>query len=729
MIFYTTPFNTDLNIGQYYNDFMSLVGDDDYVCFLDGDVIFTTSDYGHIIDAVVKKNPDVDCFTCYTNRVNCKWQVHPDCDTESDDYTYHRQFGEKLRDKYGTDTDDCTNKQLFSGMMFVIKKSSYNKIGGAKTKGMLGVDNDIHIKLKRNGMKLHLMKGVYVYHWHRGSCFNLDSKHLSTKQVAYNNNIIHEPVKKTKPNTDGLSVIVCYNDERKLGLLKASLQQVNVPNLEFLSHNNINNENLPCVYNRLSEFARYENLLLVHQDVEFKDSNFNKILDKLSEESCGCIGFAGSRVRVKAVTTWNQIPEYNATNYYDGSFDKLNRTNFYKDDFVSVVDLDGFALFTKKSVVKKCPFDTINTGFHGYDLDFTLSLKKNGLNNYVYTNEDVKAMHRSTGSYNKDWFKTIIHLTHTKWDDILPIRTSDVTLADFNTKVKNSSTQIEDLFNRRLQKLSFGERKEVIKYNADHVSGKYKKVAKPENIVVYTCITGGYDKLVEPKVVTPGVDYICFTDDSTLMSDIWKMRPIPNELKELSNVKQQRLVKTSPHKYLKAYDISIWVDGSVDVTGDIHKVLDIIKNSGKWSGSEIFIPVHPRRNCIYDEASACIRMKKDTKENVDAQMERYRNEGFPKQFGLPQSNIIIRKHNSARCVTVMDTWSDEIRKGSHRDQLSFNYALWKNGITNVCYLNKDFCKSEFFNWNSIHKKSADTQRKMKTTVKCVGETASIVNNI
>ena len=32
---------------------------------------------------------------------------------------------------------------------------------------------------------------------------------------------------------------------------------------------------------------------------------------------------------------------------------------------------------------------------------------------------------------------------------------------------------------------------------------------------VYTCITGEYDELTEPDYITPGWDYICFTDNST----------------------------------------------------------------------------------------------------------------------------------------------------------------------------------------------------------------------
>jgi len=50
-----------------------------------------------------------------------------------------------------------------------------------------------------------------------------------------------------------------------------------------------------------------------------------------------------------------------------------------------------------------------------------------------------------------------------------------------------------------------------------------------------------------------------------LKGGAWKLRPIPEELKHLSNVKKQRVIKICPHRYLKEYDISIWVDGNLEI--------------------------------------------------------------------------------------------------------------------------------------------------------------------
>lgn len=218
--------------------------------------------------------------------------------------------------------------------------------------------------------------------------------------------------------------------------------------------------------------------------------------------------------------------------------------------------------------------------------------------------------------------------------------------------------------------------------------------------VIYTCITGKYDTLLDPTYITEGFDYICFTDNEDFKSKIWDIRPLPKETEELSQVKKQRYVKLNPHKLLHEYDISIWVDGNVSINGDLNEFI----NSTIKKEISVYVPQHPSRNCIYAESKAVISMKKDKKEIVDPQMKRYEEEGFPKNYGLLQSNILLRKHNESDCIRLMEAWFDELKENSHRDQLSFNYVLWKNSDINVVYMDKFIYKSKWFKWNLGHKK-------------------------
>lgn len=202
--------------------------------------------------------------------------------------------------------------------------------------------------------------------------------------------------------------------------------------------------------------------------------------------------------------------------------------------------------------------------------------------------------------------------------------------------------------------------------------------------VVYTCITDGYDCLDDPTVVSSDFDYVCFTDSITKYNgNVWSLRPIPDELKSLTAVKQQRIIKICPHKYLPDYDLSVWVDANIDILIDMDKFL--MSNCSDESKS-VFMPYHPTRDCIYKEGPACVKYKKETKDVVDSLMTRYKKEGFPDNYGLVQSGIIIRRHNDPYCVSLMDLWAKEVVTNSHRDQLSFNYCLWLNGDQGFVYL-------------------------------------------
>lgn len=217
--------------------------------------------------------------------------------------------------------------------------------------------------------------------------------------------------------------------------------------------------------------------------------------------------------------------------------------------------------------------------------------------------------------------------------------------------------------------------------------------------VIYTCISGEYDILKDPIYINTDYDYICFTDQH-FESNVWDIRPIPKELNNLSQVKKQRFIKIMPHVYLKNYDFSIWVDGNVNILNDINEYT--ITNCKKEDGT-IIIGKHPSRNCIYDEMKACASLKKDSMEIMLPQINKYKEEGFPKNYGLPQTCIIFRYHNEKDCVKVMEAWWNELKNGSHRDQLSFSYALWKNKSTKMHYVDKSLFNCKWFKQNSTHK--------------------------
>ena len=190
--------------------------------------------------------------------------------------------------------------------------------------------------------------------------------------------------------------------------------------------------------------------------------------------------------------------------------------------------------------------------------------------------------------------------------------------------------------------------------------------------VIYSAITGNYDNVHEPMVKDSRFDYILFTNNPNIKSDFWKVIFLDNPDK-LDNVRLARNVKIQGYKYLKGYDYSIWVDGKLQIIGDVCKYIQLNRNK-----MPMLCMPHYINNCVYEEMDACKRLAKDNIEIMQQQIDRYKKEGYPSQYGMIDSCVLVRDLKNDALNIVMDTWWNEVLNNSYRDQLSFNYAFWKN---------------------------------------------------
>ena len=207
-------------------------------------------------------------------------------------------------------------------------------------------------------------------------------------------------------------------------------------------------------------------------------------------------------------------------------------------------------------------------------------------------------------------------------------------------------------------------------------------------VAIYTSIFGAYDELIDEQFISPSIDYICFSDIE-YSSKIWKViKSTPIYEDSNRNAKKYKIL---PHRYLKDYDVSIWIDGNIKVINDPTKLID--KNPYKVfdHNQNVLDP----RDCIYKEANAIIylgneNMKrtpekgvknyKDSPNLIVNQVKRYQEEGYPANNGLATNSIILRWHNQQSVIDLMEDWWQEIKHNSKRDQLSFDYVCWKRNF-------------------------------------------------
>lgn len=180
--------------------------------------------------------------------------------------------------------------------------------------------------------------------------------------------------------------------------------------------------------------------------------------------------------------------------------------------------------------------------------------------------------------------------------------------------------------------------------------------------VIYTAIINNYDTLKEPRIITPGWEYICFTNNPELKSDTWNI--LYNE--DLNTIKKVRSIKIlSPIKY----DECIWVDGSILINCNLTAFVE------KYCKDDFVLLQHPHRNCIYQEARECIRRRKDNPRVITKQVHKYRLKGYPDRSGLVATGLIYKKQNE-NINKFCQEWNSHVQAYSYRDQLSFNFVAY-----------------------------------------------------
>ena len=253
---------------------------------------------------------------------------------------------------------------------------------------------------------------------------------------------------------------------------------------------------------------------------------------------------------------------------------------------------------------------------------------------------------------------------------------------DINIKIKIIRTIIGDMKNKN-QSIYY-------KDNFYEHLKSFKKLKK----VVFSVLLGEYD-LISQFNLQKDFDFYLFTDDQSgrYNHTNWTILPIPEEVKELnvSRVKKQRFIKLHPHLYFKDYDLSIYIDANFKIIDDLNNFLIRILSPNY----NVYTFEHPERNTIYNETFEVVNLEKEKESIANAIRERYKKENFPDKNGLIESCLIIRKHNEKDSIYMMNKWYDEIKNYSHRDQLSFNYILWKTGLK-IKYIVKNFALQYFF---------------------------------
>lgn len=202
-----------------------------------------------------------------------------------------------------------------------------------------------------------------------------------------------------------------------------------------------------------------------------------------------------------------------------------------------------------------------------------------------------------------------------------------------------------------------------------------------KKIVVYTCIVAGYDILLPPIIKDTGIDFIVFTDDENLQVKGWETECF-NAFDFENAAMANRYYKFFPHKVLKNYDYSLYIDGNLRVLQN----LDSLLNEFVDSGASLGLLKHPCRVTLKEEVARCKLLGVLGDETLaQRQMEFYTSQGFKDDVGLTENNVIFRRHACPLLISAMELWWQQLEEFTKRDQLSLAFVRWKIQIPVIIY--------------------------------------------
>lgn len=225
--------------------------------------------------------------------------------------------------------------------------------------------------------------------------------------------------------------------------------------------------------------------------------------------------------------------------------------------------------------------------------------------------------------------------------------------------------------------------------------------------VVYTCITGGYDKL-KPIICNNNldIDYVCITDvPKKVKADGWQVIDIyefvekhftdyRNQVSLVNSIRQARFIKILGWiGFLEAgYQQTMWIDGNMQVTSDLNEFF----TSDGVKEADITTFKHHSRICTYAEGFTCIEFNKGEPKEILHQLATYKEEDYPINNGMVHSSMIIRNELKQELISFCYDWIQQVNEHSSRDQLSFNYCFQnykktlKLGLIDYAALNTKF---------------------------------------
>jgi len=191
-------------------------------------------------------------------------------------------------------------------------------------------------------------------------------------------------------------------------------------------------------------------------------------------------------------------------------------------------------------------------------------------------------------------------------------------------------------------------------------------------VVTFTSVFGGYDRVR----AAPAGPAVLFTDQQPSDARGWDVQ-IVRAFDPSNLARSNRAIKLQPHQHVTA-DRTLYVDGNVTLTVTPAELLaEFVRLAG--DDHDVFTLRHSLGHTLANEPEWVARQGITRESILERQVTRYRHLGVPDGLPTAEARIILARSN-ASTRQFFDTWWREVREYSHRDQVSFPYAVWATGV-------------------------------------------------
>ncbi len=228
-----------------------------------------------------------------------------------------------------------------------------------------------------------------------------------------------------------ISIIICSRHVKLNQELLENIKETIGYDYELIVIDNSENKfSIFEAYNLGIGKSKGDYLFFIHDDVYFHTLDWGRIIVAVfsKNSNIGLIGLAGSKVKTKMPSSWwSCLEQHRITNilqHHKNKDKEIHNFGFENQNNVEVAVIDGVFMAMRKE--NRIHFAKHLKGFHAYDLNLSLEIKKYGYD-IIVTNE-ILLEHFSHGFIDKNWIKSSFAI-HKMYRKELPICVDGTTVS------------------------------------------------------------------------------------------------------------------------------------------------------------------------------------------------------------------------------------------------------------------------------------------------------------